>query len=517
MSSQISVIIPVFNAEKTLERCVESIIYGELRDISVILVDDCSGDGSWGCCRKLADRYPNVCCYQNEENRGVSYTRNHGLEKANSEYILFVDSDDWVSGQYAKKLLENAKLNPDALVICGLHFRDEVVGDRRDYIWEENGNAYYVVQQSDFFDLPEKFHLQQIWNKIFCRDVIEKAHIRFDETQNMGEDFQFVLDYMKAAQIQKCTVINEPLYYYIRRNDSSLMSNFGTIENEHEFRRLDQLRCLCGEMTSVIEQRYEAALTSTKRTYLYQMVHKIGNKAEALEGIETVMKDGRAIQHYRDQKNIQRKEHLCQTFSGIKALPGRFYGRIQREKRNRLVAEMRKSLQTKDFTLISQNCIGGVFYHDMGMQFTSPTINLYLSGKDFVAFVNNLNYYLSLKLRMTWGEEYPIGYLDDVVIFFMHYHTCREAEAAWEKRKERINWRKILVLCTDMENFTDEVYECWKQITYPKVLFTANRRYTDTPDTVFFPEYEKNGKIPDLIPDREFYRGGMLMSIVNGL
>lgn len=515
MSSQISVIIPVYNAEKTIERCVESIIYGELRDISVILVDDCSKDGSWKCCQELANRYSNVCCYQNEKNRGVSYTRNHGLEVAQSEYILFVDSDDWVSGKYAKELLTAAKQNPDSLVICGLHFRDEVAGNRRDYIWEENGETFYHIPQKYFFDLPEKFHLQQLWNKIFCWNVIEKAQIRFDESQSMGEDFQFVLDYMEAAKIQECVVINQPLYYYIRWNNTSLMSHFGTIENEYEYSRLKQLLRLCGDTTSETEKRYETALADTKRNYVYQAVHGKNNKAEILNFIETIMQDGKAEQHYRIQKKILLKEQIYKGVSWVMTLPDRFYGRINRKKQDKLVAEMKERLQTKDFTVISQNCIGGVFYHDMGLQFTSPTINLYLTGRDFVAFVLNLDYYLSLKLRMTWGEEYPIGYLDDIAIYFMHYHTCQEAESAWERRKKRINREKMVVLCTDMEDFTDEVYVQWRQISYPKVLFTAKRRYANDLGTVFFSEYEKNGKVPELISKREFYRDGVLMDTVN--
>ena len=152
MHDQISVIIPVYNADKTLERCVESIIYGAIRDISVILVDDCSNDGSWECCQELSNRYPNVYCYQNEKNKGVSYTRNHGLEVAKSEYILFVDSDDWVSGKYVEELLAATQQNPEALVICGLHFRDEVSGNRRDYIWEKDGENVYCITQKDFFN-----------------------------------------------------------------------------------------------------------------------------------------------------------------------------------------------------------------------------------------------------------------------------------------------------------------------------------------------------------------------------
>ena len=99
----------------------------------------------------------------------------------------------------------------------------------------------------------------------------------------------------------------------------------------------------------------------------------------------------------------------------------------------------------------------------------------------------------------------------------MHYNTCQEAESAWERRKKRIKQDKIIVLCTDMEEFTDEVYVRWKQIPYPKVLFTAKRKYANKDGTVFFPEYENDGKVSDLIPERKFYRDGILMDTVNHL
>lgn len=511
----ITVIIPVYNAEKTIERCVESIIYGEMRDISVILVDDCSSDGSWGCCLDLSNRYPNVSCYRNEKNRGVSYTRNFGLEIAKSEYVLFVDSDDWVSGKYAEKLLFAAQQNPNSLIISGFSFRNEVAGYKQDYIWEKDGKNIYHVAKKDFFKLQEKFYLQQLWNKIFRRDVISKVNIRFDENQNMGEDFQFVLDYMEAAQIESCVILNTPLYYYIRTTTTSLMSHFGIENNENEYNRLEQLLHLCGEITPEIEEHYKTVLTNIKKNYIYQAVHKKSNKKEILSFIETVMQDGKAKHHYRLQKNILIKENICQGLSWLKALPERFNGYVQRKKRDKLVEKMRAKLNLKDFTVLSQNCIGGVFYHDMRLCFTSPTINLYLSGNDFVSFVLNLDYYLSLKLRMTWGEEYPIGYLDDITIYFMHYRSCQEAEIEWEKRKKRVKHASIIVLCTDMVDFTDEVYEKWRKIPYPKILFTAKRKYANESDTVFFPEYERNGKVSDLIPSRKFYRDGILLDTVN--
>lgn len=517
MKTQVSVVIPVYNAEKTLERCVESIIYGEFQDISVILIDDCSKDNSWKYCQALANKYSNVFCYQNEKNRGVSYTRNYGLEVVESEYVLFIDSDDWVSGKYVKVLRDTAIKNTDALVIAGLHFRDEVAGERRDYIWEKNGKLVYEIAQDDFFELQKKFHLQQLWNKIFRHDIIKNKNLRFDESQSMGEDFQFVLEYMKAAEIQRCVVINQPLYYYIRWNESSLMSHFGAIGQNHEYDRLKKLLALCGTITPERIKDYEVALLNVKKNYIYQAVHGKYSKAELLIFIERIMQDGRTQQHYRSQIKVLRKEQICQKLSWLKKIPKRLSGYAQRKKRLRLVKKMKANLREKDFSIISQNCIGGIFYYDMEMQFTSPTIDLYLKGNDFVTFVSNLEYYCSLELKMTWGEEYPIGYLEDIAIYFMHYSTCQEAEAAWERRKTRINLEKILVLCTDMEEFTDEVYRRWKKIPYSKLLFTANRKYANESDSIFFSKYEKQGVVSDLIPRREFYTKGILLNKANNL
>jgi uncharacterized protein (DUF1919 family) len=113
---------------------------------------------------------------------------------------------------------------------------------------------------------------------------------------------------------------------------------------------------------------------------------------------------------------------------------------------------------------------------------------------------------------MRWGETYPIGTLDDVEIHFMHYYTCREAEEAWNKRKARINWDKIFVIGTDRDGFDDAVYEQWKQITYPKILFTAKPEFTE--DAVYYPEYHEDGQIGDLIEGRRFYRSNALVKRV---
>lgn len=509
-----SIIIPVYNVEKTLRKCVESLVFGRENNVEILLIDDCSKDNSWQLCEELACQYPIVKCFRNSENKGVSYTRNQGLEMASGDYIMFVDSDDWVSGQYVRELIGAAQQSPNALIVCGFHFCDKTNNFRKDYIWKENGNKVYCIHKDDFFVIQQKVHLQQLWNKVFRRDLIEVENIRFDESQSMGEDFQFVLDYIQAAKIQECIIINHALYYYIRANQSSLMSKFGMLENEKEFQRLKQLRDICGADNPLIEIEYNKAIQTLKINYIYRICRNSKKKrCEKIELIEKITNDGNAKLYFREQQKIIFKEKIIQLLDNYKTLWVRASGRIQRYKRNIIIKQSYKKLLVHDFSIISQNCIGGVFYHDMNMKFLSPTINLFFKEPDFIRFVQNLEYYINTELRMTWGEEYPIGYLDDIPVFFMHYHTCYEAKESWNKRKQRINWNKIIVLATDMEGFDEYAWKLWSKISYPKVLFTVSEQKER--GVVSFPQYKKNGHVIDLIPDRKFYKDNILIETIN--
>lgn len=329
---KVSIIIPVYNAEKSIEKCVKSIIYGQLSQLEVLLVDDCSEDNSWNLCQSLSARFKNVQCFQNEENKGVSYTRNRGLDKAKGEYIIFVDSDDWVANDFVLKLLYTAERYKNSLVVCGSHFLDKVSWEERDYLWEENGEKRYVIKAENFFELRKRFHLQQVWNKIFRRELIEKYNVRFDENQNMGEDFQFVLDYIKVSQCKECVVLNEALYYYVRTTDSSLVSQFGLIETENEYKRLEELLEISGKDIDGVKTQYFLAVQETQASHIYSIMRaKNKTKKEKLLLIEKVMKDGQAKKYYYQQKIVGLKEKIV-------ILGEKYYG-----KRSKSGAMSRKS------------------------------------------------------------------------------------------------------------------------------------------------------------------------------
>ena len=116
---------------------------------------------------------------------------------------------------------------------------------------------------------------------------------------------------------------------------------------------------------------------------------------------------------------------------------------------------MQKRNKNMDFTIIAQNCIGGVIYSDLGLQFLSPTINMFIEDKNFVKLVENLEYYLSISAEPLTEKyidpvdnsiTYPKIKIKDIEICCLHYKDCKEAIDAWERRKKRVNLNNVFVI-----------------------------------------------------------------------
>ena len=155
---------------------------------------------------------------------------------------------------------------------------------------------------------------------------------------------------------------------------------------------------------------------------------------------------------------------------------------------------LRKRLKNNNFSIICNNCIGGVIYHELGMQFLSPTINLWMPDKDFYKFVNNIHYYIGVKLKFIKidGETTPVAKLDDITIHFNHYHSEREAEEKWISRCKRINWDNLFIICSDRPNgenlITDKDILSLKNINCKGKVVFAVRDIRDVDYIVHLPK-----------------------------
>lgn len=135
----------------------------------------------------------------------------------------------------------------------------------------------------------------------------------------------------------------------------------------------------------------------------------------------------------------------------------------------------RKRLENKDATIVSINCNGCTISHDLGMRFNSQFVNLWLYPEDFLKYCENFDYYNSLPLNFVKEEgiDYPVGILEDIRIYFMHYLSEEEAREKWESRKKRIDKENIFFMMTDQEGCTPEQMKRFDNLPYKnKVIFT---------------------------------------------
>ena len=161
-------------------------------------------------------------------------------------------------------------------------------------------------------------------------------------------------------------------------------------------------------------------------------------------------------------------------------------------KKEYIIKKTRDNLKTKDFTILSQNQIGGMIYNDMKQTQLSPTIDTIISSPDFIKFINKLDYYLNQEIIFEEIKDYPIGKLDDIYIHFINYKTIQDANQKWHQRKKKINFDKMIVLMSDQENFDEKNFEEFKKITYPKILLTTNKNYICEDSLYFDIDLKKN-------------------------
>ncbi|MDU5153697.1 glycosyltransferase family 2 protein, partial [Clostridium sp.] len=212
----ISIIVPIFNAENSLEKCLNSLIDQTYKNIEIILINDGSTDRSLEICNKyeVLDSRIKVL---NNKNKGVSKSRNEGIKIAKGEYIQFVDSDDYIESDACNTLINSIRNSCTELVICGLNIikndkviRNPHVDNRIINVKEKEEDLLYVLKI-----------LNSPCNKLYKRDKIRNL---FDENIDLGEDLIFNLNYI--SEIDSAITINKCLYNVILDNEESLNRKF---------------------------------------------------------------------------------------------------------------------------------------------------------------------------------------------------------------------------------------------------------------------------------------------------
>lgn len=182
-----SIVIPIFNSEKTLARCVESILLQKRQDIQVILIDDGSCDMSGSIALEYQEHNPCIV-YIHQDNAGVSRARNVGLEHAKGEFVTFVDSDDFLMDGYFETL--DQFHDSELLLFSNGHIGGAALNEKA-LVEAMNIEGYF----GKLAHLVANRTIMPPWNKRYKRSIIEANNLRFIEGLSVGEDFNFCLGY----------------------------------------------------------------------------------------------------------------------------------------------------------------------------------------------------------------------------------------------------------------------------------------------------------------------------------
>lgn len=200
MKGKVSIIIPAFNVENYIGRGVSSALSQTYEDIEVVVVDDGSSDGTWSVLQTYSADSRVVLSRQ--ENSGVSRARNHALNLATGDYVIFLDSDDWLEPEACEQMMRMQSLKPGALIAADANFVSVVNG------LEVCGNQIVDMSIEDLssdaailrFGVYNSIHIGSSCYKLFSRELIERCGLRFDERIAHTEDGLFVFTYLKVCR-----------------------------------------------------------------------------------------------------------------------------------------------------------------------------------------------------------------------------------------------------------------------------------------------------------------------------
>lgn len=224
MSEIISVIVPVFNSEKTLRRCIRSIQDSKYNALDIILVDDGSTDGSGQICDELAIKDSRIKTFH-LNNGGVSKARNFGLKKASGNLVSFIDSDDYIKPEYFQELKKTLLIGKGQLAVGSVA---NVNNGEETIVYATEGQVDFDrgtnKDQSLFLEWNKLFLLYGPVNKLYRIDIIHDNNICFPEDTSYGEDLLFNLHYLKC--INYISYRRQPIYYYDHDNENSLSHKY---------------------------------------------------------------------------------------------------------------------------------------------------------------------------------------------------------------------------------------------------------------------------------------------------
>ena len=296
-SYSLSIILPVFNVEKYLERCIKSILEGTYKDLELVIVNDGTKDDSENIIIRYLEKYNNIT-YILKENGGLSHARNVGYTYAKGEYIAFFDSDDYIEKDMYEKLMAKVKDYNYDIVVCDLYMEYEQTG-KKIYVGSNVEKEYKDVEEDNNEINIRKEIMENIYiavhNKIYKKELIEKTFGNGMPFVNGMYYEDIVYTYSILQNTRSISFVKEPLYYYVQRTSS--------ISNNYDKKLYDIITSVEILIENAVENNrfedYKEILEYIGIRYMYgtfmKRIAKTKNKKIYLEGYNRVIQEDKKI------------------------------------------------------------------------------------------------------------------------------------------------------------------------------------------------------------------------------
>ena len=219
----VSIIVPAYNAQKTIGRCIESILNQTYTDFELLVMDDGSKDETPEIIDRYAAKDARVIAVH-KPNSGVSDTRNQALDRASGRYIQFLDADDWISPDATRLFVRAMEDNPTCDMVIADFYR--VVGEKMSQKGDIEEEKLLTREEyaDEMMRNPADFYYGVLWNKFFRRSIIEEYKLRMDVQLDWAEDFIFNMEYV--LHTDHIYSLKPPVYYYVK-TEGSLVAQGG--------------------------------------------------------------------------------------------------------------------------------------------------------------------------------------------------------------------------------------------------------------------------------------------------
>ena len=279
-SKKISVIVPCYNVERFIKKCLESLVNQTYKNLEIICIDDCSTDNTLKILKEYEKKYSNIVIYRNEKNSGLSFTRNAGLEKASGDYIGFIDSDDYVDKSFYKKLMSSIIKNNSEVAVSDIKI---VYDDTK----EERLSRCYTGNKFNLLSVINNGLAASACNKLFSRRIIEMYKF---EVGKVNEDIAVVIPALVNSK--KISYASDTYYYYIQRSGSIQNSGFSdkrfdifdgistTLERIKKCRKYDDIKdaLLYNQIIVLLIYVIPEIDDKTRRRYVLKRFNELSSK-----------------------------------------------------------------------------------------------------------------------------------------------------------------------------------------------------------------------------------------------